>query len=137
MRLLILMFVLFSLIPSSPAVDHVSRIGSGSKTLSFAHQCVISHPGVCLCLCLCSSIVKDTKEMEQYKGEIESKMEFFKELEREVKTKSYEGGAHAREDREQSFDPEADPALTELVEWLKETLDTLDEQVCHSICVSF
>jgi len=77
---------------------------------------------------LSNGVIKDTKDMEYHKSEIESKMEIFKELEREVKTKSYQSGS-GNGSKEDQFDPEADPEMTDVVEWLKDMIKQLEEQV--------
>ena len=55
-----------------------------------------------------------------------------------MKTKTYGGGLSGnqpstrRVSKEDSFDPDADPELTSMVEWIKETQQQLEEQVCLS-----
>ena len=74
---------------------------------------------------LSNGAVKDTSDLEHHKSEIESKMELFKDLERDVKTKAYMGSS----DDEEEFDRDADPELTEVVDWISETVDTLQDQL--------
>jgi len=72
-----------------------------------------------------SNAIKDKRELTDIRKLIESKMEMFKECEKEVKTKAYSKEGLAQVDE---VDPE-DQARQETREWVQEAINKIDSQI--------